>query len=164
MKSKSARGVWLCGALFFCLCSIAFAHPGEDLEQAWKAQDVEKLVELHTPTCWKDETDSGRRLYEQITGKHLEFRLHDYRQSGSRAVATYDVHAGGERVDRVFTYFENDLVVAYDEQEVHAEFFLMGALNWMPRWYQPQGPMSSAELASLFVRMMFDGLRRVKTT
>ena len=40
-----------------------------------------------------------------------------------------------------------------------AEFFLMGALNWMPRWYQPEGPLSSSELASLFMRMMFDGLR-----
>ncbi|WP_420467080.1 TetR/AcrR family transcriptional regulator [Panacagrimonas sp.] len=45
-----------------------------------------------------------------------------------------------------------------------AEFFLMGALNWMPRWYQPEGALSSADLASLFIRMMFDGLRRVKTT
>jgi TetR/AcrR family transcriptional regulator len=40
-----------------------------------------------------------------------------------------------------------------------AEFFLMGALNWLPRWYQPEGAMSSAELAALFIRMMFDGLR-----
>lgn len=40
-----------------------------------------------------------------------------------------------------------------------AEFFLMGALNWLPRWYSPQGKLSSAELAALFIRMMFDGLR-----
>ena len=126
MKSKSARGVWFCGALFFCFCSIAFAHPGEDLEQAWKARDEEKLVELHTPTCWEDETDSGRRVFEQIDRKQLEFRLRDYRHDDSRAVATYGVYARGELVDRVFTYFENDLVVAYDEQEEHAEFFLMG--------------------------------------
>lgn len=40
-----------------------------------------------------------------------------------------------------------------------AEFFLMGALNWLPRWYSPEGSMSSSDLASLFIRMMFDGLR-----
>lgn len=40
-----------------------------------------------------------------------------------------------------------------------AEFFLMGALNWLPRWYSPEGSMSSADLATLFIRMMFDGLR-----
>lgn len=40
-----------------------------------------------------------------------------------------------------------------------AEFFLMGALNWLPRWYSPQGAMTSAELAEVFIRMLFDGLR-----
>lgn len=40
-----------------------------------------------------------------------------------------------------------------------AEFFLMGALNWLPRWYSPEGSMTSSDLAALFIRMMFDGLR-----
>lgn len=40
-----------------------------------------------------------------------------------------------------------------------AEFFLMGALNWLPRWYSPEGSMSSQELAALLIRMTFDGLR-----
>lgn len=40
-----------------------------------------------------------------------------------------------------------------------AEFFLMGALNWLPRWFSPEGAMSSTALAELFIRMMFDGLR-----
>lgn len=40
-----------------------------------------------------------------------------------------------------------------------AEFFLMGALNWLPRWYSPKGSMNSADLAAVFIRMMFDGLR-----
>jgi AcrR family transcriptional regulator len=40
-----------------------------------------------------------------------------------------------------------------------AEFFLIGALNWFPRWYSPDGPMTSEELASIFIRMFVDGLR-----
>lgn len=40
-----------------------------------------------------------------------------------------------------------------------AEYFLMGALNWLPRWYSPDGSMSSQELAALFIKMTFDGLR-----
>jgi AcrR family transcriptional regulator len=40
-----------------------------------------------------------------------------------------------------------------------AEFFLMGALNWLPRWYSPSGAMNSGDLAAVFIRMMFDGLR-----
>ena len=40
-----------------------------------------------------------------------------------------------------------------------AEFFLMGALTWLPRWFSPEGALSSGELAAVFIRMMFDGLR-----
>lgn len=40
-----------------------------------------------------------------------------------------------------------------------AEFFLIGALNWLPRWYTPRGAMSSTDLAAVFIRMVFDGLR-----
>tara|TARA_R110000787_G_scaffold201880_5_gene312631 strand:- start:2457 stop:3137 length:681 start_codon:yes stop_codon:yes gene_type:complete len=40
-----------------------------------------------------------------------------------------------------------------------AEFFLMGALNWLPRWYSPSGSMNSEELAAVFIGIMFDGLR-----
>lgn len=40
-----------------------------------------------------------------------------------------------------------------------AEFFLMGALNWLSRWYSPKGAMGSGELAEIFVRMLFDGIR-----
>ena len=40
-----------------------------------------------------------------------------------------------------------------------AEFFLIGALNWLPRWYSPEGRISSDELASIFVRIVLDGLR-----
>ena len=126
MKSKSALGIWFCSALFFCLLGVTSAHPGEELEQAWKTRNEEKLVELHTPTCWEDEIDSGRRVYDQITRKGLEFRLADFRSADSRAVGIYDVYARDALVDRVFAYFENDLVVAYDEQKEHAELFLLG--------------------------------------
>jgi len=40
-----------------------------------------------------------------------------------------------------------------------AEFFLIGALNWLPRWYSPDGRVTSDELASIFVRIVLDGLR-----
>jgi TetR/AcrR family transcriptional regulator len=40
-----------------------------------------------------------------------------------------------------------------------AEFFLIGALNWLPRWYSPDGRISSDELATIFIRIVMDGLR-----
>ena len=40
-----------------------------------------------------------------------------------------------------------------------AEFFLIGALNWLPRWYSPGGRIGSEELATIFIRIVLDGLR-----
>jgi AcrR family transcriptional regulator len=45
-----------------------------------------------------------------------------------------------------------------------AEFFLMGALNWLPRWYSPEGSMSSDELATIFIRIALGGLRSKDAT
>lgn len=39
------------------------------------------------------------------------------------------------------------------------EFFLIGALNWLPRWYQPGGTLPGKELAEIFLRLVIDGLR-----
>jgi TetR/AcrR family transcriptional regulator len=40
-----------------------------------------------------------------------------------------------------------------------AEFFIMGALNWVPRWYSPEGSMTSDELASIFIAIVLTGLK-----
>lgn len=45
-----------------------------------------------------------------------------------------------------------------------AEFFLIGALNWVPRWYSPDGSLSSDELATIFIRIVLDGLRAAPAT
>lgn len=79
-------------------------------------------------------------------------------QPEQRAVA----RQGSREVDALVQTFIADGIAdgsIVDVDPKVAEFFLMGALNWMPRWYQPGGPLSSAALASLFIRMMFDGLR-----
>jgi TetR/AcrR family transcriptional regulator len=39
------------------------------------------------------------------------------------------------------------------------EFFLIGSLNWLPRWYKPELGISSSELADIFLAFAFDGLR-----
>jgi AcrR family transcriptional regulator len=38
------------------------------------------------------------------------------------------------------------------------EFFIIGALNWLPRWYKPGGSLSGKELAEIFLRLVVDGL------
>lgn len=40
-----------------------------------------------------------------------------------------------------------------------AEFFLLGAMNWVPRWYRPDSGLTGDELAETFLQLTFDGLR-----
>lgn len=39
-------------------------------------------------------------------------------------------------------------------------FAILGAVNWIPRWYQPNGPASSQEIADQFADYLIGGLRR----
>ena len=39
-------------------------------------------------------------------------------------------------------------------------FALMGAVNWIPRWYSPEGPATSEEIAEAFADYFIAGLRR----
>ena len=38
-------------------------------------------------------------------------------------------------------------------------FALMGAVNWIPRWFSPEGPASSQEIADRFADFFINGLR-----
>ncbi len=38
-------------------------------------------------------------------------------------------------------------------------FAILGAVNWIPRWYQPDGPSSSQEIADHFADYLIRGLR-----
>ena len=39
-------------------------------------------------------------------------------------------------------------------------FAILGAVNWIPRWFSPAGPASSDEIASHFADYLIAGLRR----
>jgi AcrR family transcriptional regulator len=39
-------------------------------------------------------------------------------------------------------------------------FALFGAVNWIPRWYNPAGPATSEEIADRFADFLIAGLRR----
>ena len=38
-------------------------------------------------------------------------------------------------------------------------FAILGAVNWIPRWFDPQGPQGSAEIGAAFAALVLDGLR-----
>jgi AcrR family transcriptional regulator len=39
-------------------------------------------------------------------------------------------------------------------------FAILGAVNWIPRWYQPTGPASSQQIADQFADYLIGGLKR----
>lgn len=39
-------------------------------------------------------------------------------------------------------------------------FAILGAVNWIPRWYHPEGPATSQEIADQFATYLIRGLRR----
>jgi len=39
-------------------------------------------------------------------------------------------------------------------------FAILGAVNWIPRWFDPEGPASSQEIADHFADYLIAGLRR----
>ena len=41
-------------------------------------------------------------------------------------------------------------------------FAILGAVNWIPRWYNPDGPATSQEIADRFADYLIGGLRRVE--
>jgi len=41
-----------------------------------------------------------------------------------------------------------------------AAFAVLGAVNWIPRWYDPRGPSGSLEIGAAFADLVLDGLRK----
>jgi AcrR family transcriptional regulator len=41
-------------------------------------------------------------------------------------------------------------------------FAILGAVNWIPRWYNPAGPAASQEIADQFADYLIGGLRRTE--
>jgi hypothetical protein len=39
-------------------------------------------------------------------------------------------------------------------------FAILGAVNWIPRWFNPAGPITSEEIANRFADYLIAGLRR----
>lgn len=39
------------------------------------------------------------------------------------------------------------------------EFWILGALEWMPKWFKPDGDLSADEVASSFIQLISEGLR-----
>jgi TetR/AcrR family transcriptional regulator len=39
------------------------------------------------------------------------------------------------------------------------EFWILGSLSWMPKWFKPEGDLSADEVANSFIQLISEGLR-----
>jgi AcrR family transcriptional regulator len=75
--------------------------------------------------------------------------------------ALTEVRAYKRKIDRRLRSFiqegiDDGTITACDPKI--AAFSIAGALNWICKWYEPQGPLSAEEIASQFARTLTQGM------
>ena len=83
---------------------------------------------------------------EQEAGEFVNYQRQQTQASlhGMREVLKEGVRSGA------FVYADAKLL----------SFAILGAVNWIPRWYSPDGPSTSEEIAEKFADYLIAGLRR----
>jgi AcrR family transcriptional regulator len=116
------------------------APPDEKLRRLIVAFVHTILDELHGTALFLD--------LEALTPSHFETIVarRDLFDRGIRQVLDEGIRAG------VFGPCDAKLL----------SFAILGAVNWIPRWYSPDGPASSQEIAERFADYLIAGLRAVE--
>jgi AcrR family transcriptional regulator len=114
------------------------AAPDQKLRQLIGAFVHTILDELHGTALGLD--------LEALSPAHLRTVIvrRDRFDKGMREVLKEGVRSG------MFVYADTKLL----------SFAILGAVNWIPRWYNPDGPSSSQEIADRFADYLIAGLRR----
>ena len=114
------------------------AAPDQKLRQLIGAFVHTILDELHGTALGLD--------LEALSPAHLRTVIvrRDRFDKGMREVLKEGVRSG------MFVYADTKLL----------SFAILGAVNWIPRWYNPEGPSSSQEIADRFADYLIAGLRR----
>jgi AcrR family transcriptional regulator len=114
------------------------APPDQKLRQLIGAFVHIVLDELHGTALGLD--------LEALSPAHLRTVIvrRDRFDKGMREVLKEGVRSG------TFVYADTKLM----------SFAILGAVNWIPRWYSPDGPSSSQEIADRFADYLIAGLRR----
>jgi AcrR family transcriptional regulator len=114
------------------------ASPDQKLRQLIGAFVHTILDELHGTALGLD--------LEALSPAHLRTVIvrRDRFDKGMREVLKEGVRSG------MFVYADTKLL----------SFAILGAVNWIPRWYSPDGPSSSQEIADRFADYLIAGLRR----
>ncbi len=103
----------------------------------------------------------ARRYVELITGAMGRMAVlseFDALDDASKEI----VAARRDRWDRAMREMIAEGVVDGSIRPVDAKlavFYLMGAINWMSRWYRPEGDASGARIAATFSELFAEGIR-----
>jgi AcrR family transcriptional regulator len=68
-----------------------------------------------------------------------------------------------DRVDRGMRQIISDGIASGsfgDRDAKLVSFAILGAVNWIPRWFKPEGPAGSLEIAECFASYLITGLRQ----
>ncbi len=112
---------------------------------ATAAAKLRALVELHVAVMVDDLQASAMALeFTALTEPYLSqlIELRDRFEGGVRAIVREGVEAGE--------------FVASDPRVV--AFALLGAINWMARWFDPDGPLSAEQVAAHWSDLFLRGL------
>ncbi len=115
------------------------------------------------------DSDAGRRLAAVIRA-HLRFQVEvsDYARAAARssgqvppdmqARINTEFRAYGRFFDRLFAAAMKAGAIDAAVDRSALRMLIIGAANWTPEWYRPNGRSSADEIADLLVRLLFDGV------
>jgi len=100
---------------------------------------------------------SVHTILDELHGTALFLDLEALTPAHRRAVVTRR-----DRFDRGLRLMLHEGIAAGHFRDVDPKlisFAVLGAVNWIPRWYRPSGPSSSEEIAERFADYLIAGLR-----
>lgn len=127
-------------------------------------EDALKYARTHGRTGFDQLTLVARRYIELITGEMGQIAVlseYDALNAESRAVI-------GRRRDHFEKAMRAMLDAGIADGSVRsvdskaAVFFFMGAVNWMTRWFRPDGPSSGADIAAAFADLFAEAVKSRK--
>jgi len=114
------------------------APPAEKLRRLVRSFAQMIIDELHGTALTMDLQALSPRRLRKVIAKRDRF------DRGLRAIVREGMDA------RAFAAGDPKLAV----------FAILGAVNWIPRWYDPRGPAGSAQIGDAFAALVLDGLRK----
>ncbi len=128
----------------------------------------ESLAELERILAGARKLDSAHEQLAYVIREHVRVMIETLEGSplafevpALSAPRQKEVIAGRDRYERALRKIITDGVAAGDFRPVNAKtavFAILGAINWIARWYRPEGALHAEELGAEFAEHLLGGL------